>query len=90
MIRRTITSTKIKFTVVFTDENGDLQGDKHELNLAGSINQEKATKYIQKLELVKGKTFLIDSLTETTAKYEISIEDFIKNATIIEDPKEEK
>lgn len=89
MIKRTITSTKVLFKLIKTNENGEVEVTDHEKILAGSVSKEKATKALNKeLKLSNDETFLITSMKEETNRYEISIEDFVKNATLI--PNEEE
>lgn len=89
MIKRTITATKVLFKLIKTDEQGEVEVTDHEKVLSGSVSKEKATKALNKeLKLTNNETFLITSLTEETNRYEISIEDFIANATLI--PNEEE
>lgn len=88
MIKRTITATKVLFKLIKTDEQGDVEVTDHEKVLSGSVSKEKATKALNKeLKLSNDETFLITSMKEETNRYEISIEDFIKYATLI--PNEE-
>lgn len=89
MIKRTITATKVLFKLIKTNENGEVDVTDHEKILSGSVSKEKATKVLNKeLKLSNDETFLITSMKEETNRYEISIEDFIKNATLI--PKEDQ
>lgn len=89
MIKRTITATKVLFKLIKTDEQGEVEVTEHEKVLSGSVSKEKATKALNKeLKLPNNETFLITSLTEETNRYEISVEDFIKHATLI--PNEEE
>lgn len=89
MIKRTITATKVLFKLIKTDEKGEVEVTEHEKVLSGSVSKEKATKALNKeLKLPNTETFLITSLTEETNRYEISVEDFIKHATLI--PNEEE
>lgn len=89
MIKRTITATKVLFKLIKTDEQGEVEVTEHEKVLSGSVSKEKATKTLNKeLKLPNTETFLITSLTEETNRYEISVEDFIKHATLI--PNEEE
>lgn len=89
MIKRTITATKVLFKLIKTDEQGEVEVTDHEKVLSGSVSKEKATKALNKeLKLTNNETFLITSLTEETNRYEIPIEDFIANATLI--PNEEE
>lgn len=89
MIKRTITATKVLFKLIKTDEQGEVEVTDHEKVLSGSVSKEKATKALNKeLKLTNNETFLITSLTEETNRYEISVEDFIKHATLI--PNEEE
>lgn len=89
MIKRTITATKVLFKLIKTDEQGEVEVTEHEKVLSGSASKEKATKALNKeLKLPNNETFLITSLTEETNRYEISVEDFIKHATLI--PNEEE
>lgn len=89
MIKRTITATKVLFKLIKTDEQGEVEVTEHEKVLSGSVSKEKATKALNKeLKLPSTETFLITSLTEETNRYEISVEDFIKHATLI--PNEEE
>lgn len=88
MIKRTITATKVLFKLIKTDEQGEVEVTDHEKVLSGSVSKEKATKALNKeLKLSNDETFLITSMKEETNRYEISIEDFIKHATL--DPNEE-
>lgn len=88
MIKRTITATKVLFKLIKTDEQAEVEVTDHEKVLSGSVSKEKATKALNKeLKLSNDETFLITSMKEETNRYEISIEDFIKNATLI--PNEE-
>lgn len=88
MIKRTITSTKVLFKLIKTGEQGDVEVTDHEKVLSGSVSKEKATKALNKeLKLSNDETFLITSMKEETNRYEISVEDFIKYATLI--PNEE-
>lgn len=88
MIKRTITATKVLFKLIKTDEQGEVEVTDHEKVLSGSVSKEKATKALNKeLKLSNDETFLITSMKEETNRYEISIEDFIKHATLI--PNEE-
>lgn len=81
MIKRTITSTTVNYKIIKADENGELQATDHTKVFAGSTSKDKASRSLKK-EL-KDKPFLITSLESTTARYEISIEDFIAAATLI-------
>lgn len=84
MIKRTITATKVLFKLIKTDEQGEVEVTDHEKVLSGSVSKEKATKALNKeLKLSNDETFLITSMKEETNRYEISIEDFIKHATLI-------
>lgn len=88
MIKRTITATKVLFKLIKTDEQGEVEVTDHKKVLSGSVSKEKATKALNKeLKLSNDETFLITSMKEETNRYEISIEDFIKYATLI--PNEE-
>lgn len=88
MIKRTITATKVLFKLIKTDEQDEVEVTDHEKVLSGSVSKEKATKALNKeLKLSNDETFLITSMKEETNRYEISIEDFIKHATLI--PNEE-
>lgn len=88
MIKRTITATKVLFKLIKTDEQGEVEVTDHEKVLSGSVSKEKATKVLNKeLKLSNDETFLITSMKEETNRYEISIEDFIKHASLI--PNEE-
>lgn len=88
MIKRTITATKVLFKLIKTDEQGEVEVTDHEKVLSGSVSKEKATKALNKeLKLSNDETFLITSMKEETNRYEISVEDFIKHATLI--PNEE-
>lgn len=89
MIKRTITATKVLFKLIKTDEQGEVEVTDHEKVLSGSVSKEKATKALNKeLKLSNDETFLITSMKEETNRYEISVEDFIKHATLI--PNEEE
>lgn len=89
MIKRTITATKVLFKLIKTDEQGEVEVTEHEKVLSGSVSKEKATKVLNKeLKLPNTETFLITSLTEETNRYEISVEDFIKHATLIQNEEE--
>lgn len=89
MIKRTITATKVLFKLIKTDEQGEVEVTDHEKVLSGSVSKEKATKALNKeLKLFNDETFLITSMKEETNRYEISVEDFIKHATLI--PNEEE
>lgn len=90
MIKRTITSTNVKFKVI-TDVDGELTGEEKTALFDGEVSLEKATQLIKKefKDDLLGKTFLVTEVLPTTKMYELSQGDFIKYGTeVIETPKE--
>lgn len=83
-IKRTLTESTINAYSVVTAENGEPSLSKLEpVTVHGKITKEKALKEIKKI-YPEATALTITSILENEVMYEISIEDFIKNAKKIE------
>jgi len=84
-IIRTITATTIE-SVHVAFEKGQPKFVKNDtLTLNGKIDEASALKIIRK---TFGENAQLQAVEETTNVYEISVDDFIKYATIVKDEKE--
>jgi len=76
-IVRTITATTIKsVNVMFTAGKLDSKENK-DITVNGTVDQDQATKIVRK---AYGQSAQVTELTEVNDVYEISVEDFMKNA----------
>jgi hypothetical protein len=80
-IQRSVTSTTIRYATVFIKEGKPAFNSEGTEVINGTIADDKALKAIQKKH---GATAVVISKTEATDLYEISVEDFMKNAKKVE------
>jgi len=86
---RTITTTKIYGSSISPDANGQLIEHKLEPIVAnGDLSPERQQRELLKAYGDQFKNIIVTKAEKTSAKYAISIEDFIKYGSVVEDAKD--
>jgi hypothetical protein len=83
MITRTITATTIQSAILGFKEGKPVLTENLPITVNGTLDNEKATKEVRK---VYGENAVVSEVVATNSTYEISVEDFIKYSTKIEEP----
>ena len=86
---RNITTTKIYGSSISPDANGELQETKLEPIVAnGDLSPERQQRELLKAYKDQFKNIIVTKAEKTSAKYAISIEDFIKYGSVVADAKD--